>query len=708
MAKAKKSKSKKKENNPPNTNNDVAQKVPFNWIEYLSTKDKFKAAPVPLFSNLKVTANFKNLISTSLKLEICCKNVDLPSELTSYEDCFWIANVIQVEGFYVLLRWEGYDDDDGDDFWMHICDTNIHQVGFSQSNGKYLIPPRTVLVRHPDIRMYIGARLLGSHTISKNFHEEVRNSLKSRFRVGLKCEVIDIDRVSAVRCGTVVNLKGTRLQVAYDPTIEEINYTNSIWCDERSNLIHPVGWAQLVGHELRSSKDYSESSRRKAQTGQFDEDDADFNYFPDLYEQMRSPYMPNETTKFQVGMRVEAIDALNVKTITVATVLRVLRFDYLMIGVDGQTAKDGCDAFCYHRSECLPILPTPYHVKHKIQLTPPEDYKKKKFDYNVYLKQVNAIAAPACLFKDELPEPALSFKKGQFVEAVDLMEPHLICPAFIKQVAGRLLKVSFCGWTEEYDQWMDYKSAEIYPIGYCFITDYMLQHPKNWLLENNNAPIVPQPTPKQKSSGSTQFKNRSILNSRVSLSSINKSTKRKKKVSGGKHFKKLKEFNGTRSTHCDFDTDTSSDTIEIETTRNESNQSGTFTTADEFEKLSFQSSFDNHLTSSQSSFDNPISPVRSNSISSEKASVKLSLDEEQAKQPLSSNPITWSVEDVQNFWIEKDFASYSQFFVNGGVNGDKLIKLTREDVYELIGDKLGPSLKMFTEIEELKKKYHIQ
>lgn len=42
------------------------------------------------------------------------------------------------------------------------------------------------------------------------------------------------------------------------------------------------------------------------------------------------------TNVFKEGMRVEAIDALSMNQIRLSTVFRVLRYDYLLIGVDGE------------------------------------------------------------------------------------------------------------------------------------------------------------------------------------------------------------------------------------------------------------------------------------------------------------------------------------------------------------------------------------
>ena len=74
------------------------------------------------------------------------------------------------------------------------------------------------------------------------------------------------------------------------------------------------------------------------------------------------------------------------------------------------------------------------------------------------------------------------------VECTDLMDPRLVCVSTINRVVNRcgdiqaehsflvnyhcniplanlrLLKVHFDGWEEDYDQWMDCESVDIYPV----------------------------------------------------------------------------------------------------------------------------------------------------------------------------------------------------------------------------------------------------
>lgn len=73
--------------------------------------------------------------------------------------------------------------------------------------------------------------------------------------------------------------------------------------------------------------------------------------------------------------------------------------------------------------------------------------------------------------------PGHGFSANLKLEAVDLMEPRLVCVATVKRCVGRLLLIHFDGWEDEFDQWVDYQSPDIYPIGWCELTGYQLQPP---------------------------------------------------------------------------------------------------------------------------------------------------------------------------------------------------------------------------------------
>jgi hypothetical protein len=63
------------------------------------------------------------------------------------------------------------------------------------------------------------------------------------------------------------------------------------------------------------------------------------------------------------------------------------------------------------------------------------------------------------------------------IECADLMDPRLVCVATVSRVVGRLLKIHFDGWENEYDQWLDCESPDIYPVGWCVTVGHKLEGP---------------------------------------------------------------------------------------------------------------------------------------------------------------------------------------------------------------------------------------
>jgi hypothetical protein len=55
---------------------------------------------------------------------------------------------------------------------------------------------------------------------------------------------------------------------------------------------------------------------------------------------------------------------------------------------------------------------------------------------------------------------------------------RLICVGTVSKVVGRLLRVHFDGWENEYDQWVDCESPDMYPVGWCEVMDYSLEGPR--------------------------------------------------------------------------------------------------------------------------------------------------------------------------------------------------------------------------------------
>lgn len=108
-------------------------------------------------------------------------------------------------------------------------------------------------------------------------------------------------------------------------------------------------------------------------------------------------------------------------------------------------------------------------------MTPPKGYDSKSFSWKQYLLDTKSVPADEKLFYREATNNG--FRPGMKIECADLMDPRLVCVATVAKTVGRLLKVHFDGWEDEYDQWLDAQSPDMYPVGWCILVGHKLEGP---------------------------------------------------------------------------------------------------------------------------------------------------------------------------------------------------------------------------------------
>uniref|UniRef100_A0A665UEC9 L3MBTL histone methyl-lysine binding protein 2 n=1 Tax=Echeneis naucrates TaxID=173247 RepID=A0A665UEC9_ECHNA len=407
----------------------------FNWGTYLDSETSL-AASVSCFRHAPLCAQWDD-IEVGMKVEVLNTNAVLPSKV------YWIATVIQIAGYKALLRYEGFEHDSSHDFWCSLVSGELKPIGWCAMTSKLLVPPQ-------DWKEYLMKRLVGANTLPVDFYLKLAEYMKTSFRTGMRVEVVDPKHVSRTRVAVIDTIIGGRLRLVYADQSDALpNTVSDFWCHIWSPLLHPLGWSSRVGHDIKAP---------------------DCQLLCDL--QPRFVYM--EGSFFEKGMKLEAIDPLNLGSICVATVHKVLLDGYLMVGIDGTASNNGSDWFCYHASSHA-ILPVDFCKKNSIPLTVPQGYDSQSFTWDTYLKQTKAKPAPARLFNTDYQ--GHGFSANMKLEAVDLMEPRLICVATVKRCVGRLLLIHFDGWEDEFDQWVDHQSPDIYPVGWCDLMGYQLQSP---------------------------------------------------------------------------------------------------------------------------------------------------------------------------------------------------------------------------------------
>lgn len=228
----------------------------FDWSEIIN-KENFFAAPVMNFAHAPGYEVWSDIVN-GIKVEV--ENVDFKDSDHHTAMPFWIAAIIKIHGFKAKLRYEGYENDSAHDFWVNLCTTEVHPVGWSAMQGRQLIPPLKVEARVKNMKKYLLKSLHHAKTLPGNFYNKLYDSFRSRFETGLVLEVVDKNCISRVKLARIMKIVGKRLYVQYFDSSE---VDSGFWCHEDSPLIHPVGWATTVGHKLSAPPDYIERMNRK-------------------------------------------------------------------------------------------------------------------------------------------------------------------------------------------------------------------------------------------------------------------------------------------------------------------------------------------------------------------------------------------------------------------------------------------------------------
>ncbi|XP_058801938.1 polycomb protein Sfmbt-like isoform X2 [Phymastichus coffea] len=664
----------------------------YDWTPQLKAPG-FCAAPVSCFKHAPISEIWDN-ISVGMKVEV--ENTDCDEVCEAFPDSFWVATVLRISGYRALLRYEGFGHSIEKDFWVSLCSNDIHPVGWCATIGKPLIPPNTIANKYKDWKDFLMRRLTGARTLPTNFYSKVNDSMKSRFRVGLHLEVVDKNRISQVKVATVQKIVGKRLHVRYYDSPPD---DNGFWCHEDSPLIHHVGWAKRVGQTLEAYPEYLQ----RLETGRLSPDDATSEYFI-----KPKNHLAHYGYTFREGMKIEAIDPLNLSAICAATVMQVLRENYIMIRIDSYDEDaTGSDWFCYHA--CSPcIFPVGFCAQHGLPLTPPKGYDPTTFTWDSYLEESNTIPAPPELFNREIPMHG--FIEGMRLEAADLMDPRLVCVATITRVIGRLLRVHFDGWEDEYDQWLDCQSPDIYPVGWCDLVDHKLEGPRSYS-SKVVSPIVTKSPRGLKRKGKRKMK-RAGGGRPPNTRSIH--------LRSAEQQQRLVRVKEERDHHFEREEGPAQGT-KIERERGDVESIPEQSTAREPEPAEEPAGPDQTLpsptsgqgqsvTTTDAQNDGQLAPPKERTATSYinatnpcgKYIPRLAAGLPKSSESGELAPAEWNVYDVAQFLRVNDCATYCDNFSKRKIDGKALLSLTKDQIIDLTGFKVGPSLKIFDLIQQLK------
>ncbi|XP_039335409.1 lethal(3)malignant brain tumor-like protein 1 isoform X3 [Saimiri boliviensis] len=166
---------------------------------------------------------------------------------------------------------------------------------------------------------------------------------------------------------------------------------------------------------------------------------------------------------FKLGMKLEGIDPQHPSMYFILTVAEVCGYR-LRLHFDGYSE---CHDF-WVNANSPDIHPAGWFEKTGHKLQPPKGYKEEEFSWSQYLRSTRAQAAPKHLFVSQSHSPPpLGFQVGMKLEAVDRMNPSLVCVASVTDVVDSRFLVHFDNWDDTYDYWCDSSSPYIHPVGWC-------------------------------------------------------------------------------------------------------------------------------------------------------------------------------------------------------------------------------------------------
>lgn len=277
------------------------------------------------------------------------------------------------------------------------------------------------------------------------------------FKPTMKLECVDIKHQSHICVVSVVEVQGARMRLHFDGWSESYDF----WINCDSPFLHPCGWCKQNGQKLNPPKgihiddfswpDYLDKTGCKA---------APAHLF----------HSPSPTLHgFTTNMKLEAVDRKNPDLICVSSVNNVIGNHFL---IHFDEWDDQYDYWCKDDSPF--IHPVGWCMENQVPLVPPTDEMVNKFVWEDYLKETNTIAAPKHIFKLREEE---FFEAMSKLEVVDPRNPSLVRVATITEVEEYRVKIHFDGWSELYDYWFDYDSTDLHPVNWCMKTGHTLEPP---------------------------------------------------------------------------------------------------------------------------------------------------------------------------------------------------------------------------------------
>jgi len=128
----------------------------FDWVDVLTSNLDLVTPHVSWFRHVPLSETWASEISIGMKVNLLFVHFIVLQLIISVQEevknkdtrpgngassSYWLATIIKINGYKALLRYEGFNEDASNDFWVNVADNEVYHVGYYASFKKTLIPP---------------------------------------------------------------------------------------------------------------------------------------------------------------------------------------------------------------------------------------------------------------------------------------------------------------------------------------------------------------------------------------------------------------------------------------------------------------------------------------------------------------------------------------------------------------------------------------
>jgi len=441
----------------------------FKWATYL--KETNSAAVNPKI--------FKHIVPECMCGFESGMKLEVPNH--DYANTYWLATIIAKATPLILVRYEGFHEENENDFWCNTLKDDIHPVGWCARTKHALKPPKAIQHKEKNWYAYLIKNLTGARKASESLF--MKKSHPAHYlQAGQYVEMIDPYNPTCYWLAKINEVFSGLLYLQYEG-----------WHDKKGEFCcyHLDENLRSVGHGIKNGltlyPPQGSPSFTHVQFNQLTEKivslsrRSDIAVFRSLFTGVKNLLEHN----ILYGMKMEAIHPKDPTIICVASVSRVFDKHFILIKIDDLISpqEEIANSFVAHKG-CQGLFEVGFCHKNNLTLQQPRGYNGK-FTWEGYLKYMKSTSVPPSFFLPKKPLDSHDIDVGMKLEAIDLENKSNISVCTISKMVEDYIWLKIDGDTRN-EQIFSVNSTYIFPTGWCHLNGHELQWPRANTLEQKN------------------------------------------------------------------------------------------------------------------------------------------------------------------------------------------------------------------------------